>query len=310
MLSLDQSTQLCRLLADASRQRILLLLEVEALSVAELTNITQLSQGRISTHLSKLRAVGLISDQRIGNVRFFRADGDSDHNPALALWQALRSRIDEQQIARDQELAREAVRARHAGTSWAETVAGRMESHYSPGRTWEANARALLSLVPLGDVLDIGSGDGVLAELLLPRARSVTCVDISPTLLRAARQRLHADPRTAFVQCDMHRLPLAAGRFDQVLLMHTLTYTRTPDQVIAQAARVLRPGGTLLVATLDEHDHAIAEEVYDHVNRGIRAEALHAMMTAAGLKVDQCGVACQEGRAPYFKVVVARGRHP
>lgn len=310
MLNLEESTQLCRLLADASRQRILLLLEAEALSVAELTNITQLSQGRVSTHLSKLRTVGLISDRRAGNVRYFQAETTDVQLPAVALWQALRSRMDEQQVALDQALAREAVRTRHAGASWAETVAGRMESHYSPGRTWEANARALLGLLELGDVLDIGSGDGVLADLLLERARSITCIDVSPTLLKAARARLHADPRTRFVQCDMHALPLMDACFDQVLLMHALTYTPTPEAVIAGAVRVLRPGGTLLVATLDEHRHSIAQEVYDHVNRGMRPAALRKTMERAGLRVEYCDIVCQEGRAPYFKVVVARARRP
>ena len=157
-LSIDQSTLLCRLLADASRQRILLLLEAEALSVAEITQITRLSQGRVSTHLSRLRAAGLVTDERVNNVRHFRANLGDPEDPATGLWQTLRARIDDQQAEFDREKAREAVRRRHAGTSWAETVAGRMERHYSPGRSWEANARALLGLVSLGDVLDIARG--------------------------------------------------------------------------------------------------------------------------------------------------------
>lgn len=309
-LSIEQSTLLCRLLADASRQRILLLLEAEALSVAEITQITRLSQGRVSTHLSRLRAAGLVTDERVNNVRHFRASiGDGD-DPAAGLWRTLRERLDDQQAELDRERAHEAVRRRHAGTSWAETVAGRMERHYSPGRSWEANARALLGLVELGDVLDIGSGDGVVAELLVDRTRSITCVDISPTLLRAARARLHDDPRARFLQCDMNVLPLAPKSFDQVVLMHALTYTRTPEQVIGRAAELLRPGGSLLVATLDRHDHAIAEEAYDHVNRGMAPPTLRAALEAAGLAVGWCDIACQEGRPPYFKVVVARAQRP
>lgn len=304
-LSIDQSTLLCRLLADASRQRILLLLEAEALSVAEITQITQLSQGRISTHLSRLRAAGLVVDERVQNVRHFRANTLDDDEPATRLWQTLRTRIDDQQAEVDRERAREAVRRRHSGTSWAETVAGRMERHYSPGRSWEANARALLGLVSLGDVLDIGSGDGVIAELLVGRTRSLTCVDISPALLQAARSRLHADPRARFIQCDMNALPLAPASFDQVLLMHALTYTRTPRQVIKRAATLLRPGGQLLVVTLDAHEHSLAEESFDHVNRGMRPTDLDAVLTSCHLQVDHCDVVCQEGRPPYFKVVVA-----
>ena len=309
-LTIDQSTVICRLLADASRQRILLLLEAEALSVAEITKITQLSQGRVSTHLSRLRSAGLVTDERIQNVRHFRANVLDDEDPAARLWQTLRARIDDQLAEMDRERAREAVRRRHAGASWAETVAGRMERHYSPGRGWEANARALLSLVQLGDVLDIGSGDGVVPELLIDRTRSMTCVDISPAVLKAARARLHDDPRARFLQADMNALPLAAESFDQVLLMHALTYTRTPRRVINSASRLLRPGGTLLIATLDAHNHSLAEESFDHLNRGMSPHDLHDALQSAQLNVGWCDVACQEGRPPYFKVVVARAEKP
>lgn len=309
-LSIDQSTLLCRLLADASRQRILLLLEAEALSVAEITQITRLSQGRVSTHLSRLRAAGLVTDERVNNVRHFRANLGDPEDPATGLWQTLRARIDDQQAELDREKAREAVRRRHAGTSWAETVAGRMERHYSPGRSWEANARALLGLVSLGDVLDIGSGDGVVSELLIERTRSMTCADISPTLLRAARARLQNDPRAHFLQCDMNALPLAPVSFDQILLMHVLTYTLTPERVITQAAKLLRPGGTLLIATLDKHEYGIAEETFDHVNQGMSPDTLRGELEGNDLVVEWCDIACQEGRPPYFKVVVARARRP
>ena len=117
-----------------------------------------------------------------------------------------------------------AKRARAEG--WADTVAGDMERHYSPGRTWEALARGMLQLVETGDVLDIASGDGVLAELLAPRAHSIVCVDASERVVAAARERLkpftNVDVRTG----DMHALDFPAKSFDLVLLLHALTYSR------------------------------------------------------------------------------------
>ena len=147
-LSIDQSTLLCRLLADASRQRILLLLEAEALSVAEITQITRLSQGRVSTHLSRLRAAGLVTDERVNNVRHFRANLGDPEDPATGLWQTLRARIDDQQAEFDREKAREAVRRRHA--VWVEVVvASLLHSHVSfLGHLAGAAAGALWALAP------------------------------------------------------------------------------------------------------------------------------------------------------------------
>ena len=108
----------------------------------------------------------------------------------------------------------------------------------------------------------------------------------------------------------MNALPLAAESFDQVLLMHALTYTRTPRRVINSASRLLRPGGTLLIATLDAHNHSLAEESFDHLNRGMSPHDLHDALQSAQLNVGWCDVACQEGRPPYFKVVVARAEKP
>ena len=191
-LSIVQSTELCRLLADTSRLRLLLLLEVHDLSVAELTQITGLAQSRVSTHLAKLRRAGLVADRREGAASIYSAGELTIDHPARVLWEQLRQGIDDAQQALDHSKAQEVIAARKAGKTWAETVAGRMESHYSPGRTWEATARALIGLLELGDVLDLASGDGVLAELIADHARSVHCVDISPTVLQAAQNAIRA----------------------------------------------------------------------------------------------------------------------
>lgn len=309
-LDLEHSTLLCRLLADASRQRLLLLLEAEELSVAELTAVTGLSQGRISTHLSRLRRAGLVSDRRLRATTYFRAAAQDSDGLATRMWKLLCERIDDQQTELDRERARELVRSRSAGRGWAESVAGRMELHYSPGRTWEATARTLISLLDLGEVLDVGAGDGVLAELLAGRARSMTCLDLSDTVLDAARARLRAQRNVRYVRADMHALPFVDAAYDQVFLMHVLPYAREPRRVVAEAARMLRPGGSLLVATLLEHPHEVAVDTYDHVNHGLSVAELRQQLLAAGLKVEQCGIACRETRPPYFEVVTALGRRP
>lgn len=305
-LSIAQSTELWRLLADASRLRLLLLLEAHQLSVAELTEITGLAQSRVSTHLGRLKRAGLVQAGRSGGGALYGLS--PDHGRAAELWAVMRERLEDPQAQLDRERASEVVRVRKHGQTWAESVAGRMELHYSPGRTWEATARALIGLLDLGDVLDVASGDGVLAELIAERARSVACVDISAKVLGAARRRLGDPPNVRFTLADMSRLPYHDGSFDHVFLMHALSYAWDPEAVIAEAARCLRPGGRLIIATLNVHGHEAAMQAYDHVNLGVTVVQLETWLQRAGLSVDLCRVTSRDPRPPYFEVVTALAR--
>jgi ArsR family transcriptional regulator len=306
-LSLESSTDHFRLLADGSRLRLLSLLEQHALSVTELTEITDLAQSRVSTHLSKLRRAGLVEDERLAGAALYRM---ADDPPELAgqLWRLLRERLDDPQSRLDLEKAQEVIRARKHGKTWAESVAGRMELVYSPGRSWEATARALMALLDLGDVLDLASGDGVFAELIAGRVRSLTCVDISPAVIAAARKRLAGFGQVRFHEGDMHALPFADGSYDHVFAMHALSYSATPERLLREAARVLRPGGRLVVAALKTHRHEETQRAYDHVNLGIAPERLRALLEGAGLKVEECRVGSREPRPPYFEVIAALAR--
>lgn len=302
--SLEQTTALCRLLGDATRLRLLRVLQHESLTVAELTAITGLSQSRISTHLGRLREALLVADA--GDGRHAVTPTSSDDGNA-ALWALIDTRLDDPQLAVDRERASEAVRARSDNTGWAESVAGRMERHYSPGRSWEATALALIKLLNLGDVIDIASGDGVLAELLAHRAKSVTCVDANAAVVSAGQQRLSGHAHVRFDQGDMHQLPYADASFDQVFLMHALTYSKQPQQVLAEATRLLRPGGSLVLATLAAHTHAATTELYDHVNLGFDEAQIAQLADAAGLDLQECRRGAREPKPPYFEVIVAVG---
>lgn len=305
-LSLEQSTALCSLLSDISRLRLLLLLERYELSVAELTEVTDLAQSRVSTHLARLKRAGLVQDKRAGNAAYYSALGhDGD---AGTFWNLVRGLLDDHQARVDSERAEQVVAARKRSQTWAESVAGRMELHYSPGRTWEATARALIGLLELGEVVDLGCGDGVLAELVAERANSVTCVDISATVIAAARKRLQSFANVRFVEADMHALPLVSAQYDHVFLMHALAYTRDPGRVLQEAARLLRPGGRLILAALAEHTHEETMRAYDHVNLGIAPEALRQRLGDAGFDVESCRVSSHEPRPPYFGVVTALAR--
>ena len=242
----DWSVRL-KVFADATRVRLLALLELEELTVAELSAITRLAQPRVSTHLAKLKEAGLVRDRRAGVSAYYRYEEDALDPAQRALWASISAGSDDPLLRQDAERVPGVLAMRAADQNWADSVAGDMERHYSPGRTWEALARSALPLLETGDVLDIASGDGVLAELLAPHAGRYVCVDASQRVVAAASERLRRYPNVEVREGDMHALPFAAASFDLVVLMHALTYADKPAQAVAEAARVLRPGGRLLL---------------------------------------------------------------
>lgn len=310
VMDLQVATQHLRLLSDPTRVRLLLLLDREELSVAELAGVMQLAQPRVSTHLSRLKEAGLVSDRRDGVFVYYRI-AQSGSNKALdELWQLLRNNTRDPLVQQDLERVQQVLSKRAGEGTWADSVAGDMERHYSPGRTWEATARGLVHLLEPGDVLDIASGDGVLAELLAPRAGRVVCLDISKRVAEAGRKRLAVFSNVSFEVGDMHSLPVEDASFDTVLLMHALTYTKNPEQVFKEAARVLRPGGKLLAVTLAQHRHEKAVAPFNHVNLGFTPEQLESFVNQAGLKLQACTVSAIEKRTPNFSVLAVSASKP
>ena len=303
MFDLQQANELCRVLGEPTRVRILLVLAQHPLSVAELTQVTGLAQSRVSTHLSRLREVGLVESHRNGSTSYYRTMEKGLAQNVGAVWTALREHLSDPLLEGDRERATNIVSARQSEDSWSASVAGRMERHYSPGRTWEASARAFLGFANLGDVLDIGSGDGAISELLVERAHSVTCLDINKKVIAAASRRLSRRKNVTFIEGDMHKLPLSNCDFDHVLLMNALTYAENAAMVFREVSRVLKPGGTLIGVTLDKHDHAAVVQQYNHLQLGFQVGDLVQWIKEAQLDVIKCEVTHTEKRAPHFSVI-------
>lgn len=290
--------------------RLLHLLEQEELSVAELAAITHLAQPRVSTHLARLKEAGLVTDRRAGVSVYYRATEAQADSAAHALWQTLAREANDPLLMQDRERIAPVLQARASTQNWADAVAGDMERHYSPGRTWEATARSLVRLLELGDVLDVASGDGVTAELLSPQARHMVCVDISDKVVEAATRRTQKLDNIEFRQGDMHKLPLDDGQFDTVLMLHALTYSKQPAKALSEAARVLRPGGRLLAATLKKHSHANMVAPYSHANLGFAHTQLHKLATQAGFDDIDIQDAASERRPPHFTVLTLLAQKP
>jgi DNA-binding transcriptional ArsR family regulator/precorrin-6B methylase 2 len=305
MQDLASASNLLGLFAEPTRVRLLRLLAEHELSVAELVQVTDVPQSSVSTHLGKLRDAGLVRDRKNGTSTYYAIAGDMPDD-ARPVWDLVARSVNDTVLATDQSRADEVMRARQSG--FPESIAGEMERHYSPGRTWESLALSFIGLLRLGRVLDVGCGDGAVAEMLAPRAKALTCIDSSQPMVDAAKKRLGAFDHADVVRADMHALPFGDGRFDQVLMLNVLVHSESPGKVIGEVARVLARGGDLVAVTLAAHDHDDAARSWSHAQHGIAPAALRKWLSRAELEVERCEVMTREKRAPRFDVVVAYAR--
>jgi SAM-dependent methyltransferase len=310
MATLGAAVDLLQLIGEPTRVRLMALLALEELTVAEIVVVTQLAQSSVSTHLGKLREAGLVRDRKSGASTYYALNEGAMPVSARKVWELVRSEVSDSLLEDDRDRADRIVRGRERVSGWPDAVAGEMERHWSPGRTWESLVRAMAGLVRLGDVVDVGAGDGTVAQLVAPRARSWTCVDRSERMLSAARDRLARAKNMRFVVGDAQELPLRDGAFDAALVLHVLTQVDSPGRACAEVARVLRPGGVLVAVTLDAHDHSQTTAAYGDVHAGFAPASLRRLISRAGLDVDSCDVTSRDARPPCFRVVTAFATRP
>jgi SAM-dependent methyltransferase len=300
--SLDAQIALLSTLADATRLRLCALLTQHELSVGELTHVLELGQSKVSTHLARLKEHELVFDRKVSTSSYYRFNEAGLSGPARNVWEALKANLDDAILERDLSRAEQLIAARKSD-AWPERFAGELERHYSPGRTWESLSRSFAGLVRAGSVLDVGAGDGTVADMLCARTQRYVCLDVSARLLAAARRRLRAHRNVSLVQGDMHALPFESGSFDLVLSLHVLALGFDPMKALDDAARVVRPGGELLVVTLKAHDQLDTTAPYGHRHAGFEPRALRRRLSQRSMRVLACDVIAREPRRPHFEVL-------
>jgi ArsR family transcriptional regulator len=306
-VTLGRYTDALALLADENRIRLCALLRDKELCVTDLVRVTGMAQSRVSTHLARLREAGFVRDRRQGPQSFYALEAGS-------LPTAVRACLDEAVGSGDPTLEgdRKRLDELEAGRrgSGAEMLGDDLGRDYSPGRTWQSLVAGIAALLKLGDVLDVGSGDGAAAAAIAPYCRSLTCIDANPRLVEAARERLARWGGARTQVADAHALPFADASFDTILIFHTLTYAERPARVLAECARVLRPGGRVVVLCLDEHRQSEVTARYGERHPGFSPRAVRGMLTRAGLEVVAAKAATREVKKPHLQVVLAIADKP
>ncbi|MBM3795683.1 MAG: metalloregulator ArsR/SmtB family transcription factor [Acidobacteria bacterium] len=296
-----------RLLSDPLRARIALLLAEEELSVAELQEILAMGQSRISTHLAQLKRAGLADDRRQGKNILYRLRNDDATRSLLAL---LRAQTGLPEAAADTRALQLALRRRADKTrAYFDELAGKFGRHYVPGRSWKALAETLLLLLPPLDIADLGAGEGSFSQLLSRRAKSVIAVDNSQKMVDFGSDLARRNGLTNldYRLGDLESLPIPNTSVDLAFLSQALHHATHPTRAIAEAARILRPGGRMVVLDLKKHNFEEAREMYADLWLGFSEVELEALMAGAGFQAVEVTTVYREQQAPYFETVLALG---
>ena len=278
-------------LADPTRVRILALLRLMELSVGELAQVLGQSQPRVSRHLKILADAGVLERRKEGSWVFLTLADPDRVEPMFALIDCWAD------AGTDASFAADAARLEVVRADRAEAAARYFSAHAG---IWD-QIRSLhvaetdveraidrtLGKRPLGRLVDIGTGTGRMIELFAPRAAYAIGIDKSSEMLRLARVKLEAaGVSSSLRQGDMYSLPLQDESADCVIIHQVLHYAHSPAAAIAEAARVLSPGGTLLIVDFAAHDREELRERDAHIRLGFEDESMAGWFAAAGLTMD------------------------
>lgn len=297
-----------RLLADETRLRLLLLLRKEELSVVEIQEVLGMGQSRISSHLAQLRQAGLVRDRRAGKNIYYALANDSAHAELGSIIEAAAKELPE--AARDQAALKVALKRRDdKAREYFNQLAGKFGRAYCPGRTWDAVAHMLFTLVPPIVIADLGAGEGTLSQLLAKRAKKVIAVDNSEKMVEfgSGLAKKHGFKNLEYRWGELEYPPIPANTVDLALLSQALHHAATPQRAITAAYQILKKGGRIAVLDLLAHQFEEARELYADRWLGFSEAELQQFLETAGFRDIEVHVVSREAQPPHFQTVLATG---
>lgn len=275
-------------LSDPQRARMLRLLEREELAVGELAAALQLAQSTTSRQLKALHDAALVAKRTEGTATLYRLVREALATDARAAWELVRAALAEGAFADDDRRLAEVLAARlpdpkgffgRVGGEWSGLRRGLFGERFVP--------EALLALLPRAwRVVDLGCGTGEIAAEVAPYVRAVVAIDREPAMLEAARRRLREFRNVDVRRGDLLELPAKSGEFDAGVLSLVLHHLRDPVAVLAEARRILRRDGALLVIDMVRHDRAEYRTTMGHEHLGFDEADVAALAGRARLAVD------------------------
>lgn len=311
---MKSASALYRLLGDEARLRLMRVLARERFNVSELTAILGLAQSGVSRHLGLLKEAGLVSEAREGGFTYYRIAADvKDGSQQGTLWPLLEAQFDDARedraIRADDARLQEVLRLRKENF---ETQAdAERRGQLVPGRSWAAWSRALGHLLPPLVVADLGCGEGYLAIEAARWAKRVVAVDRSEAVLRQARAlaRRRRVRNVVWRRGEIEHVPLGDASVDAALLSQALHHAADPGRALAEATRIAKPGGRVVVLDLRAHGEAWVRERLGDRWLGFQEGTLETLMTTAGLADVKVSIGARKAGDP-FAVLIASGVKP
>jgi ArsR family transcriptional regulator len=305
-----EAGELFRLLGDEARLRLLRVLAGRhgRLNVTELTSVLGLAQSGVSRHLKLLKEAGLVIEERGGGFSFYHLspallDGGFD-----GLWPTLQAQFaaaaGTPAVRADESRLQEVIRLRKENFG----VHGTDRAQFVPGRSWAAWSRALGLLLPPVDVADIACGEGYLSVEAARWAKKVVGIDRAGEVLKRAQAlaERRGVSNIRWKRGEMEKLPLVDASVDVALLSQALHHAVNPTRAVAEAVRILKPGGHLLILDLREHDQAWVRDRVGDQWLGFKDDDLERLLTSGGLSDVTVRVGARLAGDP-FTVLIAGG---
>ena len=300
-----------RLLADPTRLRLLLLLEQEELSVAELQQILGMGQSRISSHLAQLKRAGVVEDRRAGKNVYYGASENGQGSRRARVAELSRTLARElPETSRDRTRLKLVLRKRQdKAREYFDELAGKFGRRYCPGRSWQALAHALITLLPRLTVADLGAGEGTLSQLLAKNARRVIAIDNSPKMVEFGSKlaKKYGFKKLEYRLGDIEDPPIAKNSVDLAILSQALHHAIHPQRAIAAAHQILKRGGRLVILDLLSHRFERARDLYADHWLGFSEVELHQFLEKAGFREIEVSVVAREKQSPHFQTVFGTG---
>ena len=302
-----------RALSAPSRLRLLSLLNESELTVRELTEITGMRQSGVSMHLGQMQEAGLVESSRDGKNAYYRKNRDNNSDIIALIELAASGAAEIPEHASDLvNLKRILDRRENQDLVYFNRVAGRFDRIYGPGRSWQAFGQLLLRLVPEIVVADLGSGEGLLSELLARKCRRVIAVDNSEKIVTFGQARAVQNglANIEFRQGDLQHPPIDDASIDLAILSQALHHAEDPAQAIASAFRILRPGGQLMVLDLVAHKFEQARDMFGDRWLGFAESQLYQWLELSGFSQIDISVVSREEEEPHFETLLASAIRP